>query len=144
VLRDPLVLAGYVIAVLATLLLIRHVARLWPNAPPRIPLQIGLDGRPRWLAPRGFVWLAPAIVAAVVIVLGFAVAATPPDGTSAPALFLVFLTIAEVCGLVGWTTGLQVQLGRNQTYRIAPIRLLRAAVPILLTVLAAVYVGATG
>jgi len=143
VLHDPFVAAAYAIAVVATLLMLRHVARVWPNAPARVPLHLGIDGRPGMLAPRPFLWLGPGIVAAIVVYLGVALAMTPPYAASPLVLALVYVILAEMAALVGWLAGLQVQIGRNQTFRIAPTRLLLAVGPIILTILALVYVSAT-
>jgi hypothetical protein len=143
VLHDPLVAGAYAIAVVVTLLMLRHVARVWPNAPARVPLHLGIDGRPGMLAPRPFLWLAPGIVTAVVVYLGVTLATMPPYAASPLGLALVYVIVAEVAAFVGWLAGLQVQIGRNQTFRIAPTRLLIAIGPIILTILALVSVYAT-
>jgi hypothetical protein len=143
VFRDPFILGAYVLAVLATVLMLRHVARGWSNAPARVPLHIGADGRPGFLAPRIWLWLAPGIVAALVVVLGCAVAVSAPRDDARPLpLALVFVVLAEVAGLIGWISGLQVELGRGMTFRIAPIRLWRAVAAILVTLAATIYVAA--
>ena len=141
--RDPFVAGAYALAVFATVLMLRHVARGWSNAPARVPLHIGADGRPGLLAPRVWLWLAPGIVAAVVVVLGCAIALAPPRDDARPLpLVLVFVVLAEVAGLIGWISGLQVELGRGMTFRIAPIRLWRAVAPIVLTLAVTIYVAA--
>lgn len=142
-LHDLPVVAAYALAVVATLLMLRRVAQLWSNAPARVPLHVGIDGRPGMLAPRPFLWLAPGVVVAVVVYLGAVLATTPPYAASPLVLALVYVMVAEFAALTGWLASLQVQMGRNQTYRIAPTRLLLAVGPIILTILALVYVYAT-
>jgi hypothetical protein len=143
VFHDPFILGAYVLAVLAAVLMLRHVARGWSNAPARIPLHIGADGRPGFLVPRLWLWVAPGIVAAVVVILGCAVAVSPPPEYARPLpLVLVFVLLAEVAGFIGWFSGLQVELGRGMTFRIAPIRLWRAVAAILVTLAATIYVAA--
>jgi hypothetical protein len=143
VFRDQFVLEAYGLALLVTVLMLRHVARGWSNAPARIPLYIGTDGRPGFLVPRLWLWVAPGIVAVLVVVLGCAVALSPaPDDARPVPLALVFVLLAEVAGFVGWLSGLQVELGRGMTFRIAPIRLWRAVAAILVTVAATIYVAA--
>ena len=126
---------AYGIAVAATLLLMWHVARRYPSAPKRIPLRIGIDGRPsKRIGPRAVLWLAPGILAVTLVVLGVALALDPPAERIHLLLALAFLTIAEVAWFAGWIIDRQIELARKMTYRIAPMRTLRALLPILLTV----------
>jgi hypothetical protein len=125
---------AYGLAVAATLLMIWHVARRYPSAPKRVPLHIGYDGRPGTLAPRPLLWLAPALMAAVVVFLMVMVLAVQPPRPDQRALIaMVFVTMAETAWFVAWMTDRQIELARKITYRIAPGRLFRAVFPILAT-----------
>jgi hypothetical protein len=126
---------AYGIAVAATLLLMWHVARRYPSAPKRIPLRIGIDGRPsKRFGPRAVLWLAPCILAAVLVVFAVAIQLDPPKESVHVLLALAFLTIAEVAWYCGWIMDRQIELARKMTYRIAPMRSFRATLPILVTV----------
>jgi uncharacterized membrane protein len=126
---------AYGIAVVATLLLIRHVARRYPAVPKRVPLRIGIDGRPsKRSGPKAVLWLAPGIIVAVLIVLGVALRLDPPEDHVQVVLALVFLILAEVAWYAGWLIDRQIELARKMTYRIAPMRALRVSLPILITI----------
>ena len=126
---------AYGIAVAATLLLMWHVARRYPSAPKRIPLRIGVDGRPsKRIGPRAVLWLPPAILAVALVILGVALRLDPPEERVHIVLALAFLTIAEVALFAGWIIDRQIELARKMTYRIAPMRTLRASLPLLVTV----------
>ena len=121
-------------AVAATVLLVWHVARRYAVAPKRVPLHIGYDGRPGRFAPKALLWLAPAIVVAVVALLVVVVTAVEPPRSDQRALVAtVFVIMAEAAWLVAWMTDRQIELARKITYRIAPGRLFRALFPILAT-----------
>lgn len=121
----------------ATLLLMWHVARRYPTAPKRVPLRIGIDGRPsKRFGPRAVLWLAPGILAVTLVILGVALRLDPPEERVHVVLALAFLTIAEVALFAGWIIDRQIELARKMTYRIAPMRTLRASLPILVTVAA--------
>jgi uncharacterized membrane protein len=121
--------------VTATLLLMWHVARRYPTAPKRVPLRIGIDGRPsKRIGPRAVLWLAPGILAVTLVILGVALRLDPPEEHVHVVLALAFLTIAEVALFAGWIIDRQIELARKMTYRIAPMRTLRASLPILVTV----------
>ncbi|HEX3550501.1 MAG TPA: hypothetical protein VHT53_09000 [Candidatus Elarobacter sp.] len=130
----PLTIA-YAIALGATVLLLRHVAVRYRAAPDRVPVHINPDGRPsartagKWL-----LWLPPGIVAVIVAILGVALGLSPPREDQAVLLTLAMLAIAEVAWFVAWTTDRQIEIARNMTIRIAPARLLRATLPLLVTV----------
>ena len=126
---------AYGIAVAATLLLGWHVARRYPSAPKRIPLRIGVDGRPsKRFGPKAVLWLAPGILAAALVILGVALRLNPPEERVHVLLAFALLTIAEVAWFAGWIIDRQIELARKMTYRIAPMRTLRASLPILFTV----------
>jgi hypothetical protein len=128
---------AYGVAVTATLLLMWHVARRYPTAPKRVPLRIGIDGRPsKRFGPRAVLWLAPGILAVTLVILGVALRLDPPEERVHVVLALAFLTIAEVALFAGWIIDRQIELARKMTYRIAPMRTLRASLPILVTVAA--------
>jgi hypothetical protein len=140
---DPVMLpVAYGIAVVAVLWLIRHVARGYRSAPKRVPLNIRADGRPGWPAPKPLLWLAPGVVAAVVIALGLAIFTGAQKTDEHAVLTLVMLAVAEVTWFVGWAGDRQIEMARKMTYRVAPGRLLRAVLPIIVTVVVLVFVGA--
>jgi hypothetical protein len=124
------------VAVAATLLMLWHVARRYPNAPKRVPLGIGYDGRPGRFSPKPLLWLAPAIVAAVVAFLTVVIAIVPPRPDQRAIMATVFVILAEVAWLVAWLTDRQIELARKITFRIAPGRLFRALFPMLATIVA--------
>ena len=120
---------------MATLLLIRHVARRYPSAPKRVPLRIRIDGRPsKRYGPRAVLWLPPGVLVATLVVLGIALRLDPPAERVQLLLALVFLTITEVAWYTGWIIDRQIELARKISYRVAPARTLRASFPIILTV----------
>jgi hypothetical protein len=134
------------IAVVATLLLALHVWRRFPTMPARIPLSIQIDGRPGQPYPRAFVWLVPAIFAVVVAGVGAGLLGNPPTPSDRPVLALVLLQIALIAYLMAWVVDRLIELGRHQTYRIAPgrIALVIAAIvaPIVLILFIARLAGA--
>lgn len=111
------------IAVVATLLLALHVLRRFPTMPARIPLNIRIDGRPGQPYPRAFVWLVPAIFAVIVAGVGVGLLRNPPTSPHRAVLALVLLQIALVAYLMAWVVDRLIELGRRQTYRIAPGRI---------------------
>ncbi len=133
---------AYGIAVVAVLWLIRHVAQGYRSAPKRVPINIRADGRPGRLVPKPLLWVAPGTVAAVVIALGLAIFTTPQKTDEHVILTLVMLTLAEVTWFVGWAGDRQIEMARKMTYRVAPARLLRTLLPIIVTVAVTVFVGA--
>jgi hypothetical protein len=132
---------AYGIAVAATLLLIRHVARRYPSAPARVPLSIGMDGRPsKRSAPKALLWLAPGLLVPVLIFLAIPVGLNPPDERVHVVFALMFLTFAEIAWYIAWITDRQIELARKMSYRVAPVRIWWATVPILVTVAATVAI----
>ena len=130
-----ILLLAFAIAAAATLLLMWHVARRYPTAPKRVPLRIGIDGRPsKRFGPKAVLWLAPVILALTLAIFGVALRLDPPEERVHLVLALALLTIAEVAVFTGWIIDRQIELARKMTYRIAPMRTLRASLPILLTV----------
>ena len=126
---------GYGVAAAAALLLVRHVARRYPSFPPRAPLGIRFDGRPPTRPiPKIALWFAPAVVVLVVAILGAALVRDPPREDQQIVLALLFLAIAEVAWLIGWSVDRQLELVRKMTFRIAPARMLRAIGPIVVTI----------
>lgn len=139
---DPVMLpVAYGIAALAVVVLCWHVARRYPSAPKRVPMRINADGRPGRPGPKATLWLAPAVLAAVVVVLGTALVREPPKPNQHLLLALVMLVVAEVAWLAGWTVNRQIELARKMTYRIAPSRMLRVMLPFLATVAAVIAVA---
>jgi hypothetical protein len=133
---------AYGVAIAAVLLLMWHVARRYPSAPKRIPLRIGIDGRPsKRFGPKAVLWLAPGILAATLVILGVALRLDPPKSDVHMVLAFVFLTIAEVAWYAAWIIDRQIELARKMTYRIAPMRTLRVSLPLLVTVAVVVVLG---
>jgi hypothetical protein len=131
----PIVLpAAMGIAIVAIALLFWHVARRYGSAPKRIPIGVRIDGRPRRLGTRRWLWLAPGVLAGAMAILTAAVATRPPPDEGRTTIALVFFTIAEVAWFVAWTIDRQIELGRGMTHRIPPARTLRVFFPILATV----------
>ena len=136
---------AFALAVIAALWMVQHLVRQYPSVPKRIPARIEIDGRPsKRLVGKWFVWLAPAILAASIVVLAVAVlfVKPPPDETTRPILALSFLICAEIAYFVTWLTDRQIEIARKMTYRIAPVRTLRAALPIIVTAAVTVLLAA--
>jgi hypothetical protein len=116
---------AYGFAALAAVLLALHVRRRYPAMPERIPLQIGIDGRPGPLYRKIWVWYLPGLFALFVALLGIAVftANTPSRFWEQFVLTLVVLEIALFAYFLGWLVDRLIELARRQTYRIAPVRI---------------------
>lgn len=137
------VTVAYAVALGATVLLLRHVGSAYRTAPARIPARIGPDGRPsKRTIGKSVLWLGPGVLAVLVPVIGVLLWRTPPTDEQTTAMVLVMLVFVEVAWLLAWSTDRQIEIARKMTYRIAPARLLRAVLPLLLTAAAAVIVGA--
>ena len=122
------------IAVAAIVALFWYVARRYPAAPKRVPLGLRIDGRPRRLAMRRWLWVAPCVLVAVMVILSVAVVTRPPPDEGRTTIALVFLTLAEVAWFVAWLMDRQIELARGMTHRIPPARTLRVFFPILATI----------
>lgn len=134
---------AYGVAVVAVLLLVRHLAGRYRSVPARVPLNIGIDGRPsKRSGPKALLWLAPAILGAVLITLGVALAVDPPKHDQELPLALTFLIVSEVAWFCSWVIDRQIELARKMTYRIAPARLLRASLLIIASVAAVCVIAA--
>jgi len=133
---------AYGVAVVAVALLLLHVARRFGNAPARVPLNIAYDGRPYAYGPRAVLWLAPAIVAAIVAILGVEFSLHPPPPAQQPTLTLVFVVLTEIAWLVGWLVDRQIELARKMSFRIAPARMLLVMLPLFGTIGATLAVAA--
>lgn len=135
---------AFALAAIAALRMVRHIARRYPSVPKRIPARILIDGRPsKQLVAKPFLWVAPSILVATIGtlgVIGFFV--KPPDESTRAIHALAFLICAEVAYFVTWITDRQIELARKMTYRIAPARTLRAALPILVTAAVLLVVAA--
>ena len=121
-------------AIFALVALFWHVARRYPNAPKRVPTGVRLDGRPRRLGSRRWLWFAPSALLVVMTILGAAMIRKPPAEDVRTTIALVFFIVAEVAWFVAWTTDRQIELARGMTFRIPPSRTLRVLAPILATV----------
>ena len=144
---DPVILPiAFGIAVASVLLLFHRVWRRYPGIPARVPLRIGVDGRPsRRLGPKGMLWIAPVGLAAAVALVGAACFGfAPPRQDQHVLIAAVFLICAEVAWYVGWILDRQIELARKMTYRIAPARIFRASLPILISVLVILIIAVRG
>ena len=125
---------AYGVAVAAILLLFRHVARRYRTCPKRIPLGIGLDGRPRSGGSKRWLWVPPIVMAAVIALLGVLLAIEPVRQDQQVTIALVLVILAEVAGFAAWSVDRQIELARGMTFRIAPSRTLLAFFPVLATI----------
>jgi hypothetical protein len=131
------------VAIVATVLLLLHLARRYPSVPKRVPLRINADGRPSSrTGPKAVLWLAPVILAVLLVVLGVLEVATPVTEHERVPTALVFLILAEVAWYVGWALDRQIEMARKMTFRIAPARMLRVALPLLATIALTVFIAA--
>lgn len=134
---------AYGIAVAATLLLVRHLARRYPSVPARIPMSIRLDGRPsKRTIGRAWLWLSPLAMGAVLALLAGVLAVHPPTPDQRAGVAVVFIAVAETAWLVAWIFDRHIELARKMTYRIAPARMFRACLPVILTTVVAVALSA--
>ncbi len=127
---------AFAIAVVSTLWMLQHIARRYPSVPKRIPWRMRWDGRPSGRSiGKWFLWVAPVILVATIMVVGFLLHVTgwPPEQGDA-TLALLYIVFAEVAYLVAWSADRQIELARKMTYRISPARTLRVALPMLATV----------
>ena len=122
------------LAAVAIVLMLLHVARRYPVSPKQVPLSLRFDGRPRGLVPKIALWVAPAVLTALVVFAGATVLVGPVPDDQRTATALVFIIFAECAALVAWSTDRQIELARKQTFRIAPSRTLLVALPLLATI----------
>jgi hypothetical protein len=120
-------------AIFALVALFWYVARRYPNAPKRVPTGVRIDGRPRRLGSRRWLWLAPGALLVVMTILGVTVVRHPPTEDTRTTIALAFIIVAELAWFVAWTTDRQIELARGMTFRIPPSRTLRVLLPILAT-----------
>ncbi|HEY0614514.1 MAG TPA: hypothetical protein VGC96_07725 [Candidatus Elarobacter sp.] len=142
---DPVMLPiAFAIAMAAALLLLRHVARRFPTIPARLPWRINADGRPsRTSSPKWTVWLSPAVLIGVLLLLGvITFGVDPPHEAKRLILALTFIVCAEAAAFAAWTIDRQIEIARKMTYRVAPARLFRACLSLLLTVAVLLFVAA--
>ena len=135
---------AFAIAAIAALWMVQHVARRYPSVPKKIPARILVDGRPsKELVGKWFVWFAPSVLVAAIAAFGVLVfVVKPPDESARAIVALAFLVCAEAVYFVTWLTDRQIEIARKMTYRIAPARTFRAALPVLLTTAVLVFVAA--
>jgi hypothetical protein len=138
---NTVVVVSHVVAVSAALALIAHVARRYGAAPARLPTNLGLDGRPssrtvgKW-----FLWLPPAIITWVLVMLSLPGAPPESHRGSPLADALTYLTIAYTALLMAWVLDRQIAVARDPAVRFAPAGLLTVVLPLLVLVAAAVAV----
>jgi flagellar biosynthesis protein FliQ len=136
---------AFAIALVSALWMVQHLARRYPSVPKQVPFRIEIDGRPsKRLVGKWFLWVAPAVVVAMIVVLGVSafVASPSADDDTRSILALALLIAAELAYFLAWITDRQIELARKMTYRIAPARTLRAALPILVTTVVVVVIAA--
>jgi hypothetical protein len=134
---------GVAIAVAQIAVLVLHLRRRYPSVPKRVPLGLRWDGRPRAMGAKRWLWVPPAVLAAVVAILAAVMVAEPLPEEKRLMMLFVFLVIAEVAWSCEWSTDRQIELARGMTHRIAPTRMLLIVLPILATVGVAVAVAIT-
>ena len=140
---DPVILpVACCLAVVAILFFFWHVARRYPSAPKLVPLRLRIDGRPGQPGSKRWLWFPPAIMAVVTAVLSVVLFRAPAATDQRTVVALVFLVIAEVALFGVWQTDRQIELARKMTYRVAPVRTLRALFPILVTTVVTVVLAA--
>jgi uncharacterized membrane protein len=131
------------VAVVSALFMLVHLARRYPSVPKRVPLRIREDGRPsKYTTSKAILWLAPAVVVAVLALLVTLAVVSPPPDNQRAVIALVFVTMAEIAWMVSWTIDRQIEMARKMTYRVAPARLFRVMLPLLLTVAVTIFVAA--
>ena len=124
---------GAAIAVVQVAVLFVHLARRYGAIPKRLPLGLRFDGRPRAPGAKAWLWVAPAVLAAVVAGLCVRTALEPGARYEGPTDLLAFLVLAESAWLVQWTIDRQIEIARGMTYRVAPQRLLLVVAPVVVT-----------
>jgi hypothetical protein len=139
---DPVVLpVACGIAVVAILYFFWHVGRRYASAPKIVPLRLRIDGRPGQPGRKRWLWLPPAVLAAVTALVSVLLLRAPDAAEHRSTIALVFLTLAEVALFGVWQTDRQIELARKMTYRVAPARTLRALFPILVTIVVTIVVA---
>ena len=141
---DPMMVPiAFGLAIAATLMLVFRVWRRYPLVPARVPMRIRIDGRPsKRSVPKIALWTAPVILAAVLGLLGAAFFGFARPAEDVHVLIaLVFLILAECAWYSGWLIDRQIEVARKMTYRVAPSRIFRAALPILLSVVVVLAVA---
>jgi uncharacterized membrane protein len=134
---------AFVLAVVATLLLLRHVAVRYPAIPARIPARLGIDGRPsNRLVGKAVVWVPPVAMAVILAVLGVLLLTSPPREDQRTVIALVFVIFAETAWCVGWSLDRQIEVARKMTYRVSPARTLRVMLPLLATIAITLVIAA--
>jgi hypothetical protein len=113
----------------------------YASSPNRVPIGVRWDGRPRRLASKRWLWVAPAIMVVLVSVVGVLAIIAPPREDQRPLLALIFIVFAECAWLVAWSTDRQIELARKQTFRIPPARTFRAILPLLATIVVLIAVA---
>ena len=143
VLQPVIIPAAIGVAVIATLLMLVHLGRLYPTIPKRVPLRIRVDGRPsQRMIGKAVLWLAPAILAALLVLFVVLAFVSPPSDHERAVIALVFVILAECAWYVSWAIDRQIEMARKMTYRIAPARMLRVMLPLLATIAVAIFVAA--
>jgi hypothetical protein len=117
-----------------------RLARRFKSLPPRVPLRLRFDGRPRAVGPKAGLFLAPGATLFVVVVLTIALLVHRPPEYQRPALALAFVILAEIAWFAAWSSERQIEIARGMTVRIAPQRMVAIAFPIAATIVIALAV----
>lgn len=133
---------AYGVAIAAWAVLAIRTAQRYPGIPARFPISTDLGGRPAMWGPRAAAWLAPAILAALIGMLGFAFTRSAPRRGQEIVLALVMLVVAEIAPLMMWNLDRQIEVARGERPGIPAGASLRAAAPVLAGVLVVVIVAA--
>lgn len=133
---------AYGVAVAAWLVLAVRTARRYSAIPPRFPISTDMAGNPVLWGPRAVAWLVPGILAALIAMLGLGLTHRPPPTGERVVLTLVMLVVAEIAPLMMWNLDRQIEVARGERARIEPRDSLRAAAPILASVLVIFAVAA--
>lgn len=133
---------AYGVAISGWFVLAMRTAQRYPSIPPRFPVSTDLGGNPTLWGPRAAAWLAPAILAALIAMLGFAFTRTASTHGRQLVLPLVMLVVAEIAPLMMWNLDRQIEVARGERARIPTGESLRAAAPILAGVVVVAAVAA--
>lgn len=133
---------AYGVAIAAWAVLAVRTAQRYPTIPPRFPVSTDLGGNPTMWGPRAAAWLVPAVLAALIVMLGVAFTRTAPKHGEQLVRALVMLVVAEIAPLMMWNLERQIEVARGERPRIPTRASLRAAAPVLVSVVVVAAVAA--
>ena len=134
---------AYGVSIAAWAVLAARTAQRYPSIPPRFPVSTDLGGNPTMWGPRAAAWLVPAVLAGLIVMLGFAFTRTAPKHGEQIVLALVMLVVAEIAPLMMWNLDRQIEVARGERPRIPTGESLRAAAPILASIVVVAAVAAS-